>query len=190
MARRQTTHGSTAMAGPRWRRPPAAALAAALVLTLAALSAWQGTLTRQSPAGHWATGAVVALAVVGVAAAGRARQRERSLDWLARAAHAVTGWRVQPPVAVVGVAGWAAITLIAVGWDLYSFAHESRALPTLSAFLGDVTAVPAGRGLLFAAWLALGAGVVLGVVEQVLLASYPSGGIVDAVLFVVILAAL
>ena len=38
--------------------------------------------------------------------------------------------------------------------------------------------------------IALGTGVALGVVEQVLLANYPNGGLVEAVLFVVILAAL
>jgi hypothetical protein len=49
----------------------------------------------------------------------------------------------------------------ALAWELVCFAHGDRsAWPTLSSLLDDVDSSPFGRGLVFAAWLGLGAALV------------------------------
>ena len=49
----------------------------------------------------------------------------------------------------------------ALAWELVCFAHGDRAAwPTLSSLLDGVDSSPSGRGLVFAAWLGLGAALV------------------------------
>lgn len=126
-----------------------------------ALAAWQGTLSRTSSAGHLAVLATIATGIVAAGAAGRRRQQAPSRAWLRASWRAVARWRRAPNAHVAGVAGWVVLVATAVGWDLNSFLRQAHDLPTLSILIGHVTAVPAGRGLLFAVWLALGAAAVL-----------------------------
>lgn len=164
MASEQPARGTAPSArGHRsWSRAVRQGALGALGVAVAALSAWQGTLTRHSPGARWAAGGLIALAVAAAIATGRRRQHVSSRTWLLTARQSVQTWRRQPPVAVAGVTGWFLVAALAIGWDLNSFAHQSHDLPTLSHFLGDVTAVPAGRGLLFAGWAVLGAYLALG----------------------------
>lgn len=134
--------------------------AAAAVVLLAGLSAWEGLQWRQSAAAHWSVGAAVA-GVVGLAAvAGRGRQREGGVAWARHAARAVAGWRRTPRTAGA-VALWVLLISAVVAWDLASFARQAHDLPTLSYFFGRVTRWHWGRSLVFAAWLAAGVAVAL-----------------------------
>jgi hypothetical protein len=125
---------------------------------LAALSAWEGTLWRQSAAAHWSVGLSIAAVVVLAVVLGRGRQAEGSGAWLSGAARAVAGWRRTPSL-TTGVAVWAVLIAAVVGWDLTSFVHQSHELPTLSYQFGRVTRWHWGRALVFAAWLAAGLGI-------------------------------
>ena len=49
-----------------------------------------------------------------------------------------------------------------MAWDAVSFAEQSHTFPTLSYYIGHITRYDAGRGVLFALWLAVGAYVALG----------------------------
>ncbi len=144
----------------RPRRVAARATAGALVVAGAALAAWQGTLSRSSGAAHVAVLATVAAACAATLLAGLGRQRSPSGAWVGASWRAVAGWRRAPRAGVAGVTGWVVLGAATVGWDLNSFLHQAHDLPTLSSLIGHVTGVPAGRGLLFAAWLVLGASVV------------------------------
>ncbi|MGO9456031.1 MAG: hypothetical protein ACLP62_03135 [Acidimicrobiales bacterium] len=101
---------------------------------------------------------VVALATL---IAGRGRQRATTGAWLTDAGRAVVGWRARPGYAA-GVAVWAVLLVAVVGWDLNSFAHQAHDLPTLSYLVGRVTRFTWGRALVYAAWLAAGAGIAVG----------------------------
>lgn len=145
----------------RQRRVAARTAAAVLVLAGAALAAWQGTLSRSSATAHVAVLATVAAAFAAALLAGHGRQRTPSGAWFSASWHAVAGWRRAPRSRVAGVIGWIVLGVATVGWDLNSFLHQSHDLPTLSSLIGHVTGVSAGRGLLFAVWLVLGAAVVV-----------------------------
>lgn len=145
----------------RRRRVAARTAAGALVVAGATLAAWQGTLSRSSGAAHVAVLATVASGFAAALLAGRGRQRSPSGAWAGASWHAVAGWRRAPRARVAGVTGWIVLGVATVGWDLNSFLHQAHDLPTLSSLVGHVTGVPAGRGLLFAMWLVLGAAVVV-----------------------------
>lgn len=162
MARGHSTGVSPAGPEVRRARPIARVAAGVAIAGCAGLAAWQGTLGRQSSAAHWSVAMLIALGGATAWIAGARRQRLRSRAWAGSAWRAVGEWRRRPPVAVAGVAGWVVLAAAAIGWDLNSFIHQSHDLPTLSHFIGFVTGVPAGRGLLFAAWLALGGYLALG----------------------------
>lgn len=150
---------------------PAAVIAGA---TLAALSGWEATLSRYSTTAHWGVLAVIAAAVLGALAAGRGRQRRRSGDWAGAAVRALRGraagdtgrgpaaGRSRWSILAAGVAVWIGLAAAAIGWDLYSFLVQSHQLPTLSRLFGDVTDHSWGRGLVFAAWAALGSYLAVG----------------------------
>jgi hypothetical protein len=129
-------------------------LLAALIL---ALSAWQAQLSRDSSGAHWG---VALLIVTGFGAAlvlGRGRQSQTTRRWMARNVHFVRTWRTRSRSAVVSSLVWAVLIGGVVAWDLVSFVFQSHDLPTLSYFIGHVTRDAVGRGLLFAAWLGVGA---------------------------------
>jgi hypothetical protein len=134
--------------------PIAYAVLTALIL---ALSAWQAQLSRDSSDARWS---VALLIVAGFGAAlvlGRGRQNQATRRWVAQNAHLVRTWRTRPRSAVISVLVWAVLIGGVVAWDLVSFVVQSHDLPTLSYFIGHVTRHAVGRGLLFAAWLAVGA---------------------------------
>lgn len=135
---------------------------ASLVLPAAALAAWEGTVERLSLPSRSSVGALIGVAVVGAAVAGRSRQRATTSGWargaLDAAVRAVAGRGTRPGrLAVAGLLGWTTLVLATIGWDLNSFVHQVQSLPTLSRLFGDVTREAWGRGLVFAAWLGLGA---------------------------------
>jgi hypothetical protein len=65
-------------------------------------------------------------------------------------------WRSQPKAIVVSFLVWSVLIVGVIGWDLLSFALRSPLFPTLSTLVGHVSRYHVGRGLLFAAWLAVG----------------------------------
>ncbi|MGA2302709.1 MAG: hypothetical protein ABSH29_00770 [Acidimicrobiales bacterium] len=134
--------------------PIAYALLATLIL---ALSAWQAQLSRDSTGAHWSVAVLVVTAFGAALVLGRGRQDQTTRGWVARNLHFVRTWRTQSRSAVVSALVWAVLIGGVVAWDLVSFAFQSRALPTLSYFIGHVTRYAVGRGLLFAAWLGVGA---------------------------------
>ena len=155
-------HSGTGLVGWRRRGPRAVAGWTLLVLGLAALSAWQGTLFRDSAAAHWSVGGAIAVAIVGAGVAGLRRQRTPSRAWLTGAARAAAGYRSRPAAEVAGVVVWVVLILAVIGWDLNSFVHQSHYLPTLSRLIGNVTRFEWGRGLVFAVWVGIGAYVAFG----------------------------
>jgi hypothetical protein len=62
----------------------------------------------------------------------------------------------------VGVAVWVALVGVYAGWDAFSFSQQRADFPTLSHFVGLLSASGAGRGLLAVAWVAWGAWVAAG----------------------------
>lgn len=129
---------------------------------MAVVAAWQATLNRRSPDAHWSVAAIIVALAVTTWAAGTGRQHDRSRAWAGGTCRAIAGWRRRPLSEVAGVAAWVVLGAVAIGWDLDSFAHQSHDLPTLSHFIGLATGTPVGRGLLFAAWVALGGYLALG----------------------------
>ena len=134
--------------------PIAYALLAALIL---ALSAWQAQLSRDSAGAHWSVALLIVTAYGAALVLGRGRQDQTVRGWVARNFHFVRTWRTQSRSAVVSALVWAVLIGGVVAWDLVSFVLQSHALPTLSYFIGHVTRYAVGRGLLFAAWLGVGA---------------------------------
>jgi hypothetical protein len=130
---------------------------AVLVAGALALSTWQAHLSRHSPGAHWSV-AIVVVVTFGVALTlGRGRQSDSTRRWVARNVLFVRTWRIQSRSAFISALVWTALIVGVVVWDLVSFVFQSHALPTLSYFIGHVTRYPLGRGLLFAAWLGIGA---------------------------------
>jgi hypothetical protein len=134
--------------------PIAYAVLAALLL---ALSAWQAQLSRDSSGAHWSVALLVVAAFGAAFVLGRGRQYQTTRSWVARNFHFVRTWRTQSRSVVVSARVWAVLIGGVVAWDLVSFVLQSHALPTLSYFIGHVTRYAVGRGLLFAAWLGVGA---------------------------------
>ena len=105
---------------------------------------------------------LVVVALVMAVVLGRGRQRRSSGAWIAQSAHWVQHRRTQPRSLRVAVIVWTALVVAAVGWDLANFIVQSHSLPTLSYFIGRVSRYRAGRGVLFAVWLVIGACLVAG----------------------------
>jgi len=121
------------------------------------LSAWQAHLSRDSSAAHWSVAITVVVAFAVAVVLGRGRQRDSTRRWMARNLLFVRTWRTQSRAKVISALVWTVLIVGVVAWDLVSFVCQSHALPTLSYFIGHVTRYPLGRGLLFAAWLGVGA---------------------------------
>jgi hypothetical protein len=122
-----------------------------------ALSTWQSQLNRDAAAAHWIVALIAATAVAAAVILGRGRQRRSARAWAASSGRAIRTWRSQPGSAVVSVVTWTVLIAGVIGWDLASFIVQSHRLPTLSDLIGHITRYPAGRGLLFAVWLVIGA---------------------------------
>jgi hypothetical protein len=150
--------------GSRWPRAGVGALVRPALLTVAALSlcVWQAGLTRDSPGARWSVALLVGVALVMAIVLGRGRQRRTSGAWIAQSALWVQHWRTQPRSLRIAVIVWTVLVVAVVGWDLVNFIVQSHALPTLSYFIGRVSRYRAGRGLLFAVWLVIGACLVAG----------------------------
>jgi hypothetical protein len=133
-----------------------------LIVAAISLCVWQAGLTRDSPGARWSVALLVVVALVMAIVLGRGRQRRSSGAWIAQSAHWIQHWRTQPRSLRVAVIVWTALVGAAVGWDLVSFIFQSHALPTLSYFIGRVSHYRAGRGVLFALWLVIGASLVAG----------------------------
>ena len=110
-----------------------------------------------SSGAHWSVALLVVTAFGAALVLGRGRQYETTRRWVARNVHFVRTWRTQSRRAVVSAPIWTVLIGGVVTWDLVSFVAQSHDLPTLSYFIGHVTRYAAGRGLLFAAWLGVGA---------------------------------
>ena len=132
---------------------------AVLAGVLVGLSAFEGTLERDSAWAHASVAGAVVLALVAAVVFGRGHQRRVARSWVSGA---VAGWRRAGPAYRSGVVLWAVLLAAAVGWDLASFAAQSHDLPTLSRIIGAVSRHPAGRGVLFGLWLAAGTYLALG----------------------------
>lgn len=134
------------------------------MLAVAAISlcVWQAGLTRDSPGARWSVALLVGVALVMAIVLGRGRQRRTSGAWIAQSALWVQHWRTQPRSLRIAVIVWTVLVVAVVGWDLVNFIVQSHALPTLSYFIGRVSRYRAGRGLLFAVWLVIGACLVAG----------------------------
>jgi hypothetical protein len=121
----------------------------------------EGFQPQSSAAAHWSVGAVLVLALLAVVLAGRGRQRSTSRAWARSSARAVARWWAHP-IRTASAVLWALLLAAVVGWDAYSFSHQSNRLPTLSRVIGGVTRYPLGRASVFLVWLALGAVLVFG----------------------------
>lgn len=97
-----------------------------------------------------ASDAVVATALAGALVGIGAQSAGRAPAWIARRPGA---WR-RPAAALWG---WALVAAAVAAWEVGSFLATPRAAhPTISSMLDAVDRNPTGRGLAFAAWLALG----------------------------------
>ena len=121
----------------------------------------EGFQPQSSAAAHWSVGAVLVLALLAVVLAGRGRQPSTSRAWARSSARAVARWWAHP-IRTASAVLWALLLAAVVGWDAYSFSHQSSHLPTLSRVIGGVTRYPLGRASVFLVWLALGAVLVFG----------------------------
>ncbi|MDA8296230.1 MAG: hypothetical protein M0004_06525 [Actinomycetota bacterium] len=120
-----------------------------------------GALRRDAPPDRLLVLAC-AFTVLGAAVRlGHQGQRRSSASWVASSAHAVARFRASRPYDLA-VAAWVLVVLAVAGVDLAFLADRSPRDPTLSRLIGDLTAVPAGRAVLFGAWLAWGGWVALG----------------------------
>jgi hypothetical protein len=136
------------------------AVLCALLAGAAGISAWEGTLSRFSAQSLSSVGAVIGAVLVAALACGRGRQRKTSAAWardgLAAVRRAASGRAEGEGGVAAATVVWVLLVAATIGWDLNSFAHEVRWLPTLSRLFGDVTDHDWGRAVVFAAWLALG----------------------------------
>jgi hypothetical protein len=128
------------------------------LLTVAALGLclWEAGLSRDSDGAHRSVVLLMVAAYVTALVLGRSRQRQTSRAWLARGGRDIRGWRTHSTRALLAAVIWAALIAAVVGWDIVSFVYQAHDLPTLSYFIGHVTAYRVGRGLVFALWLAIG----------------------------------
>jgi hypothetical protein len=143
------------------RLPPPSGIVLVAYAVLAvgglALSTWQAHLSRHSAGAHWSVAILVVVAFGAALVLGRGRQCHTTRQWAARNVLFARTWRTKSRPVVVSALVWSILIVGVVAWDLVSFVFESHALPTLSYFIGHVTRYPLGRGLLFAAWLGIGA---------------------------------
>jgi hypothetical protein len=151
--RTSVRHSAPVLRSPRRSR----ALGAVLVAGVIALSTWQAQLRRDDPGAHWTVALLVVVAIGAAVLMGRRSQRHTSRVWVAGSVQFLRTWCAQPRADVVSVVIWSTLIGGVVGWDLVSFICQSHALPTLSYFIGHVTRYQAGRGILFALWLGVGA---------------------------------
>jgi hypothetical protein len=121
-----------------------------------AFSLVEGFWPQQSAAAHWSVGAVILLGLGAAIVLGRGRQHSRSGAWARSSLRAVRHWWAHP-IRSASVALWVLVLGATVGWDAYSFSHQSDRLPTLSRVFGGVTRYPLGRASVFLLWLGLGA---------------------------------
>jgi hypothetical protein len=137
-------------------------LGGTLVVAGVACGAWQAEVSRDSLAAHLCVASLIGAAAVTTLSIGRGRQRRTSTSWLASAAQVIGAWRQQSTLDLTSVVVWFSLVAATVGWDAFSFMHQQHALPTLSYFVGHLSKYAAGRGALFAVWLAIGSYVVGG----------------------------
>ena len=121
----------------------------------------EGFWPQQSAAAHWSVAATIALALGAAVACGRGRQQGPSRAWARSSLRAVRHWWAHP-IRSASVALWVLVLAATVGWDAYSFSHQSSRLPTLSRVFGGITRYPLGRAAVFLLWLGLGAVIVFG----------------------------
>jgi hypothetical protein len=144
------------------RRSTGVVIGVLIVGATGAFAAWEGLQTRSSAPAHWSVAAAITLVLMLAVIAGRARQRQRSGDWLAASAAAVRAGPTTRAAYGPGVAVWVLLIGALVAWDLVSFLTQSHQLPTLSYFAGKVTDHQAGRALVFWGWLLLGIALAIG----------------------------
>jgi hypothetical protein len=130
-------------------------LPAVLVAAAAAFSWWEGGLHQSSAAAHTSVLATIGVLLVTAMTAGVGRQVAPVGVWV-RGPLSVRRHFAEDTLATAAVFVWIALVLAAIGWDLYSFVHQSHDLPTLSWIVGHATASHAGRSVVFALWLTLG----------------------------------
>ena len=158
----RTTLSVVRGAGPTARRLPAWWPVTAVVFALATGFGVFVGLTRRDAAA--VRPLVVAAIVAGLLAtlwSGRGRQCRPSGRWLADVGAAVVGFLRRPRRDGLAVAVWVLLIVAFAAWDAFSFSRGRTDFPTLSRYLGVVTAFAWGRGLLAAAWVGAGAGIAL-----------------------------
>ncbi len=129
--------------------------------TAVALGIVVGLERRDAPLTRWWVVGVIVGGLVATVVAGRGRQRRGSVAW-ARDALRRVAREEGGGVRKVGVAVWVALVGVYAGWDAFSFSQQRADFPTLSHFVGLLSASGAGRGLLAVAWVAWGAWVAAG----------------------------
>jgi hypothetical protein len=122
------------------------------------VSIWQGLLSRDAVAAHLIVGLAVLSAFAAAIIGGHRRQQQSTRAWRST----WSSWRTRSAPIKASILAWAVLLGGTVAWDLVSFVKQSHTFPTLSYFIGHITKHEAGRGALFALWLALGAYFALG----------------------------
>jgi hypothetical protein len=122
---------------------------------------WEGGLHQFQGAAHWGVLGAIALVLAVSLGAGIGHQATPPGQWV-RGPLSVRRHYRSDPARTLAVVLWVVLVLAVIGWDLFSFVHQSHDLPTLSSIAGHVTSSRPGRAALVAAWLALGTGLALG----------------------------
>jgi hypothetical protein len=104
---------------------------------------------------------VIGLAITAAVLFGAGRQAVTSRAWV-RGPFALSRHLDEDPAQSLAATVWTVLLVAVIGWDLNSFVHQSHALPTLSSIFGHLTSTHAGRAIVFAAWLLLGAAIAVG----------------------------
>ncbi len=137
------------------------ALPVGVVAIGATVSWWAGGLHRDQTAAHLSVLVAIALAVAAAVGFGIGRQAVTARAWV-KGPFDLSRHLDEDPAQSLAAAIWAVLLMSVIAWDLNSFVHQSHDLPTLSSIFGHLTSTHAGRSVVFAAWLVLGATLALG----------------------------
>ncbi len=118
-----------------------------------AFAAWEGGKPYTTTDAHVSIAVVIAVVVLVALYSGHHRQEMKSLTWLKGMGRSIRRYLSNPDIQGTGALVWLVFFMAYFGWDLNSFLHQQRDLPTLSYLIGRVTRYYAGRSVLVAGWL-------------------------------------
>ncbi|MCL4434319.1 MAG: hypothetical protein M1399_06060 [Actinobacteria bacterium] len=130
-----------------------------------AFAAWEGGKPYTTTDAHVSVAVVIAVVVLVALYSGRHRQEMKSLAWLKGMGRSIRRYLSNPDVQGTGALVWLVFFMAYFGWDLNSFLHQQRDLPTLSYLIGRVTRYYTGRSVLVAGWLLGGWYLALGLLQ-------------------------